>query len=85
MDYNFCTEENRIYLKDEHGKIVAEIDFREIEKGVYDIYHTYVDENLRGMKIASKLVKAAFKEITKRNSKVVASCSYAKKWLEKII
>lgn len=80
---DFIKETNRIYAKDENGKVIAEIEFNEIEKGVYDICHTFVDESLRGQGVASKLVQEAVNEIQSRNGKVTASCSYAKKWLEK--
>ena len=80
---DFIKEDNKIYLKDGKGKIVAEIEYEEIEKGVFNIYHTFVDESLRGKGIASKLVQKAVKEIEAKNGKVQATCSYAKKWLEK--
>lgn len=80
---NFIKEKERIYAKDENDKVIAEIEFKEIEKGVYDICHTFVDESLRGQGIASKLVQEAVKEIELRNGKITASCSYAKKWLER--
>ena len=79
---DFIKEKERIYAKDESGKIIAEIEFKEIEKGIFNIYHTFVDERLRGQGIASLLVKEAVKEINSKNGKVTASCSYAKKWLE---
>ena len=79
----FIKEGNRIFLKDENAKIIAEIEFEEIEKGIFNIYHTFVDESLRGKGIASKLVQEAVNEIEARNGKVQATCSYAKKWLEK--
>ena len=79
---NFIKEPNRIYLPDETGKIIAEITFEEIEKGRYNIDHTFVDESLRGQGIASKLVAEAVKEIESKGGKIQATCSYAKKWLE---
>lgn len=75
-------EENRIYLDDENGKILAEIEFERLKDNNYNIYHTFVDESLRGQGIASKLVEAAVKEINARGGKVQATCSYAKAWLE---
>ena len=81
MEFN--KEDNNINLKDNNGKIVAIIEFEEIEKGVFNIYHTFVDESLRGKWIASKLVEEAVKEIKSRGGSIQASCSYAKKWLEK--
>ena len=80
---DFIKENSKIYSLDENQKVIAEITFCEIEKGVFNINHTFVDEKLRGQGIASKLVQMAVEEIQKRNGKVQATCSYAKKWLEK--
>ena len=79
----FFTEKQRIFSQTEEGKIVAEIDFEEIEKDVYNIYRTFVDDSLRGQGIAGKLMQMAVDEIGKRGGKIKASCSYAIKWLEK--
>lgn len=80
---NFIKEENRIYSKNEKEEIIAEITFSEIEKGIFNINHTFVDESLRGKGIAKKLVEMAIEEIKRKNGKVVATCSYAKKYIEK--
>lgn len=80
---DFLKKENKIYLEDENGKIIAEIDFEKLEDNKYNIYHTFVDDSLRGKGIASKLVEEAVKEIKSRNGIVEATCSYAKSWLEK--
>ena len=53
------------------------------EKGTFNIYQTFVGESLRGQGIASKLVEKAVEEIELKNGQVNATCSYAKKWLEK--
>lgn len=79
---DFIKEKDRIYLKDDNDKVVAEINF-EKEGDFYNIYHTFVDESLRGKGIASMLVKEAVNYIKEKNGKVIASCSYANKWLEK--
>ena len=79
----FIKTESSIYSVNSEGKRIAEITFNEIEKGVFDINHTFVDESLRGQKIGQKLVEMAIDEIKKKNGKVVASCSYAKHYLEK--
>lgn len=79
---NFIKEKNRIYLKDDNDKVIAEINF-ERKGDLYNIYHTFVDESLRGKGIASKLVKEAIDYIKEKNGKVIASCSYANKWLER--
>lgn len=79
----FKKEENKIYLDDANGNIIAEIDFEELEDKKYNIYHTFVDESLRGQGVASKLVELAVEEIKSRGGVVEATCSYAQKWLEK--
>ena len=80
---DFIKEKERIYAIDENGKVIAEIEFKEVENGVYDIFHTFVDETLRGQGVASKLVEQAVKEIQAKNGKITASCLYAIKWLDK--
>lgn len=78
---NYRIFDNRIeYI--ENGEILGEINFEEIKKGVFDINHTFVNEKLRGKGIGKKLVELAKKEIEKKNGKILASCSYAKKILE---
>ncbi len=80
---DFKEEENRIYIENSNGDVIAEIEFEEIKDGVYNIFHTFVDESFRGQGIASKLVEKAVNYIKSKNGKVEATCSYAKKWLEK--
>lgn len=80
MKYIF--EPNRISYQDD-DKLLAEITFPETQKGVFCIDHTFVDSSLRGQGIASKLVEMAIQEIQKQNGTVTATCSYAKKWLDK--
>lgn len=80
---DFKVENNRIFFESENGEILAEIEFEEIEKEKFNIYHTFVDESLRGQGVASKLVEKAVAEIKAKNGTVQATCSYAKKWLEK--
>ena len=79
----FKISENEINGINEKGEVMARITYKQIEDGVYNIDHTFVDESLRGQKIAQKLVELAIKEIEKKNGKVVATCSYAKHYLEK--
>ena len=80
----YIIEQNKIYAIDKENKIIAEIDFEKVDENTYNIYHTFVDESLRGQGIANELVTRAYKEITEvRKSKVTATCSYARKWLER--
>ena len=79
MTRNYITEENRIYLPDESGDILAEIDFEKVDEKTYNISHTFVDDSLRGQGIGSELVEKAITYLTSKWYKVSATCSYAKK------
>ena len=80
----YIVENCRIIGKNVEKEIIAEIDFEKINDDTYNISRTFVDESLRGKGIANELVIKAYKEITEvRKAKVVASCSYASKWLDK--
>ena len=78
---DFIKEENRIYAKDSNNKTIAEVTFYEIENGVFNIDHTFVDESLRGEGIGKKLVQEAVDEINNKGCKIQATCPFASKWL----
>ena len=79
MDRNYITEENRIYLPDETGNVLAEIDFEKVDGNTYNISHTFVDDSLRWQGIGSELVEKAVTYLTEKWYKVSATCPYAKK------
>lgn len=66
-----------VYVEDNIEKGILEF---KVERGQANIYHTYVDDDLRGMGIASKLVEMAFDYFEKKGYKVKCSCFYARKW-----
>ena len=66
-----------VYIVDGTEKGVLE--FR-INGNQADIYHTYVDDDLRGQGIASRLVEMVFDYFDKNNYEVKCYCSYARNW-----
>ena len=78
----FIYEPERIYMKNEDGKVVAEVTFPE-NNGIANINQTKVDGSLRGQGIAGKLVKAAADQIVKDGNGITATCSYAVEWFSK--
>ena len=78
---DFKKEENRIYAENEEGQTIAEVTFYEIEKGKYNIDHTFVDDSLRGQGIGSKLVQKAVQTLTEKGAQIEATCPFAQKWL----
>ena len=72
-----------MYLRDENGRVLAQVTFPVGDDGVVDIRHTFVDESLRGQKIGEKLMEAAAEQIRQMGRPVRFSCSYAVHFFEK--
>lgn len=80
MDFSYFSD--KITINDQ-TKTLAEVDFPELEPGLVDINHTFVDDSLRGRGVAGKLMEAAADHLRSEGKKAVLSCSYAVKWFEK--
>ena len=78
----FIKEENRIYATNIDNETVAEVTFYEIENGIYNIDHTFVDDSLRGQGVGSKLVQEAVNTIREKGAQIQATCPFASKWLK---
>lgn len=81
--YEYITQPDWIYLTNNNGNIFAEITFEQVDDKTYDIYHTFVDESMRGQWIADELVEKAVDYIKSQWFSVTASCPFAKKWLKR--
>lgn len=64
-------------------KQIGECDFEETND-TWNITHTEVDSAYEGQGIAKKLVESVIQNANIRNKKLEATCSYAKKLIEKI-
>lgn len=76
-------EPHRIYAEDENKKLLAEITFPELEHGIWNIDHTFVDSSLRGQGVAGTLMEAVVEQAKLHNKKLFPTCSYAVGWFEK--
>ena len=76
-------ETGRIYSVDEKNELMAETTFIFIEKNQVDINHTFVNPVLRGQGVASIMLEIFAKYLREQGLKAVASCPYAKSWLQK--
>lgn len=72
--------EDRVYVLDKDGKLIAEATFPAVSDTAVDFNHTFVDPSLRGQGVANQLLAAAVEDIKARGLKARASCSYAVKW-----
>jgi predicted GNAT family acetyltransferase len=82
MELTWIKLPHRIYAKNDDGKVICEITFPETGSGVCTIDHTFVDDDARGMGLASRLVESAVNEIEDRGEKAEATCQYASKWMK---
>ena len=78
----FNIADNRIYMNDENGKMIAEVTFPNLDDNTIIIDHTFVDDSLRGQGIAAKLMLEVIDYAKSTNKKIKATCSFAVKWLE---
>jgi predicted GNAT family acetyltransferase len=81
MDWKL--EKERSYSEDREGRLLAEATFPCKENGDFDIDRTFVDPNLRGQGIAGEMMEAVAAYLRKNHAKTVATCPYARDWLEK--
>lgn len=75
-------EGNAFRKYDDEGKMIVEVLFPE-NNGSYEITRTFVDESLRGQKMAAKLVERVIEQAKEDNKKITPSCSYAVHYFEK--
>ncbi len=61
----------------------AHMMYREIDDNTLNYYHTFVPVELRGQKIAQKIVTEAVKFALANNKKIIPSCSYVQRFLER--
>lgn len=76
-------ERDAVRYVDETGKVLAEVTFPEVERGIVEIDHTFVDESLRGQGMAGKLLARAASVIAASGFRARPTCSYAVGWFEK--
>lgn len=75
-------EAERIYFKNDQGKMTAEVTFHQRSDRSMSIDHTFVSPEFQGQGVAGKLLRAAAGRFRARELKVVPVCSYAVKWFQ---
>ena len=56
---DFKSNDKKMWLEDETGKVIALLDYPEVAPGVVNFAHTEVDPSLGGQGIAGKITQAA--------------------------
>lgn len=79
---HFQHEPGRIYVEVQ-GELLAQLTYVAIDADTIDINHTFVSDTLRGQGIATRLMEEVIKLSQREQKRCVASCSYARSWLNK--
>lgn len=79
----FKYEDNRIWLEDDDGRVIACVDFPSEGGKLVNITHTFVDDSLRGKGVASRLMRECVESIRKSDRKTLVTCSYAQDWFSR--
>ena len=67
-----------VFSIDENGKRRAELKYFHSSPGEITIYHTEVDESLRGEGIGEDMIEAVVKYARENQLKIVPKCPFAK-------
>ncbi len=65
------------------GEYCAYLAYSNVGGDIIDIYTTYVPEALRGQNIASELVGAAIDYAKQNNLKIIPTCSYVERYMQR--
>jgi hypothetical protein len=81
MDVQHDPNRHRFFLDVAGG--TAELSYRPVDARTIDLVHTGVPEEAAGQGIAGKLAKAAFAWARQNGMKLVVTCPFVTKWLER--
>lgn len=79
----WVAERDAVRCVSERGEVVAEVTFPQVDSGIVEIDHTFVDESLRGRGVAGELLGRAVSVIAASGFLARPTCSYAVRWFER--
>lgn len=81
MDVQHDPNRQRFFLDVTGG--TAELSYRRIDEHTLDLLHTGVPDAAAGQGIGGKLASAAFAWARQSGTKLVVTCPFVRKWLER--
>jgi len=81
MDVQHDPNRHRFFLEVSGG--TAELAYRRLDERTVELAHTEVPDAASGLGIAGKLATAAFAWARQNGMKVVPTCPFVRKWLER--
>jgi predicted GNAT family acetyltransferase len=82
MDFEIQHQEGNKYYAVIDGNEAA-VGYFKVDDETLDFQHTYVPEELRGQGVAEKLVRHALDDARKQGYRVLPSCPYVKRFVER--
>lgn len=79
---SFKTDENRFYLENADGKVIAYVGYVVSGENVLIVNGTFVDPSLRGQGIGQSLIEQVVKLAIDNDKKIFPLCPYARKIME---
>ena len=77
----FVREAQALVHRDEAGKLLAEAKWRRLNAHTIEVFHTHVDDSLRGQGAGNQLLDAMEKLAAQEGWSVRASCPFAQRRL----
>ncbi|MCG6504609.1 GNAT family N-acetyltransferase [Kingella sp. SNUBH-2017] len=75
----FVREAQALVHRDEAGKLLAEAKWRRLNAHTIEVFHTHVDDSLRGQGAGNQLLDAMEKLAAQEGWSVRASCPFAQR------
>lgn len=82
MDFEVRHEAGKKYYATIDGYEAA-VGYLKVDDETLDFQHTYVPEELRGQGVAEKLVRHALDDARQHGYRVIPSCPYVKRFVER--
>lgn len=79
----FTFKDEEMYLMDNDGNKIAFIRYPFYKDQIRNINKVFVDESLRGKKVAATAMDALYNYFKENKIKTIATCPYAVAWFEK--
>ena len=72
-----------MFFVEEDGERLAKLDYFSSAPGEITVYHTEVNETLRGQHVGDQLVEAVVKFARQKSLKIIPTCSFTKKVIDR--
>ncbi|KAA3653202.1 MAG: N-acetyltransferase [Bacteroidetes bacterium] len=82
IKHQFSGKTGKFYIQKE-GIVGAEMNYFKVDENTINIHHTEVKEQFRGIGLGFLLLEAAVKYARENNLKIIPTCSYAEKLIQK--